>query len=483
MRQSAFSFAKRKLSSKQYLSMELYLRNIAKRWKAELSVEAERKLIFSPYVTSSTADSVVRHSGPCEIHTVFSVELFASHASSLETLCLLMDRGHKLFHVTNLHAKVFLIPGQFASIGSQNLTLGGTTNREASVVLQDVKHLKMLEKKLAPWISERTEITRDMLGEMAEIVAEISPLFEAARQAVQAAENQRQERALANYLESKAAFQHQCLLAQLKRLLELQLFEAEAVQKLADEAKRREAEELAAKRRAEEIRRQVRLRQNIQATRKSGSYALLKITEVLNYETGSAQTTMLAENERDLTKWIIGAQPVFLTHGKRYLLLHDTGKMGWAKVVKTRISFIGTGVDFAQMLDVCGSTYKVKMQADRASNPIYGRNVFFNLSTKSNVVCQISCWFDVNGLEILEIEPHPDSKGATFSHQQTIKHLIDHLSELTNRLLTLIIMPFAYSKRDYGTNPRSFFKGTETYILLNAALVKGTPILLSRNAN
>jgi phosphatidylserine/phosphatidylglycerophosphate/cardiolipin synthase-like enzyme len=146
MRQAIVSYAKRKLSSNQNLSMELYLRNIARRWKKEFSVEAERKLIFSPYVTSSTAESVVGQSGPCEIHTEFSVELFASHASSLETLRLLMDRGHKLFHVTNLHAKVFLIPRQFASVGSQNLTLGGTTNREASVVLQDVRHLEVLGK-------------------------------------------------------------------------------------------------------------------------------------------------------------------------------------------------------------------------------------------------------------------------------------------------------------------------------------------------
>lgn len=461
--------------------MELYLHNIAKRWQKEFSVEAERKLIFSPYVTSSTAESVVGHGGPCEIHTVFAVELFASRASSLETLRLLIDRGHKLFHVTNLHAKVLLIPGQFASIGSQNLTLGGTTNREASVVLQDVKHLKMLEKKLAPWISERTEITRDMLGEMAEIVAEISPLFEAARQAVQAAENRRQERALANYLESKAAFQHQCLLAQLKRLLELQLFEAEAVQKLADEAKRREAEELAAKRRAEEILRQVRLRQNVQTTRKSGAYALLTITEVLNYETGNAQITMLAENGRDLTKWIIGASPIYLTHSKRYLVLQETGKIGWAKVVKTRISFIGSGVDFSQTMDISGYIYEVEMLADWTPHPKYSRNVYFNLTTKNNVVCQISCWFDVNDLEILEIEPHPDCKGVTFSHQQAITHMLDHLSELTKRLLALITTPFVYSHRDYGTNPRDFFKGHGVYIRLKAALVQGMPVLISQN--
>ncbi len=116
--------------------MELYVKNIAHRWRKEMRRVTAKAYILSPYITSSTADSVLAHldENVClpEIYTTFSAELFASKASSLRTLKTMVDQGYPLYHLPNLHAKIVLMPGTFASIGSQNLTLAGTRNKEAS---------------------------------------------------------------------------------------------------------------------------------------------------------------------------------------------------------------------------------------------------------------------------------------------------------------------------------------------------------------
>lgn len=101
--------------------MELYIgRSIDRRWRKELESIQDAPKIFTPYITSTTAESVLNrpHGEKSEIHIVFKAELFASGSSSLETVKRLAEQGHSLFHVKDLHAKIILVPDQFASIGS-----------------------------------------------------------------------------------------------------------------------------------------------------------------------------------------------------------------------------------------------------------------------------------------------------------------------------------------------------------------------------
>jgi len=102
-----------------------YLRNISRRWHTEIKkVDNGKVIILSPYLTSETAEAILRGSkfAECEIYTIFSVQNFVSGASSLKTLKCLYGRGCKLYHLPRLHAKIVMSPGHFATIGSQNLT-------------------------------------------------------------------------------------------------------------------------------------------------------------------------------------------------------------------------------------------------------------------------------------------------------------------------------------------------------------------------
>jgi phosphatidylserine/phosphatidylglycerophosphate/cardiolipin synthase-like enzyme len=138
---------------------EIYLRSIARRWRREANPDVERLQVLSPYITSA-ADSVLKNigDGVAEIYTLFDAELFATGASSLRSLKKLHLAGHRLYALPKLHAKILMVPGSFASIGSQNLTRGGMLNKEASVALTDAVSLARIQKRIASWVEERVPI-------------------------------------------------------------------------------------------------------------------------------------------------------------------------------------------------------------------------------------------------------------------------------------------------------------------------------------
>jgi hypothetical protein len=78
----------------------------------------------------------------------------------------LQEYGCDLYHLPELHAKMVLIPGAFASIGSQNATRRGTLNREATAVFTTPEAVAVICDLVKPWLDERQPITPDMIDDM-----------------------------------------------------------------------------------------------------------------------------------------------------------------------------------------------------------------------------------------------------------------------------------------------------------------------------
>jgi phosphatidylserine/phosphatidylglycerophosphate/cardiolipin synthase-like enzyme len=116
-----------------------YLSSVDRRWKKELARAKSRVVICSPYLTPKTAEAVICSAdrGLCEVYTRFSVMDFAFGASSLRTIRLLREREYSVYELEGLHAKLVLVSGAFVSVGSQNLTSRGVTNREATATSTD----------------------------------------------------------------------------------------------------------------------------------------------------------------------------------------------------------------------------------------------------------------------------------------------------------------------------------------------------------
>lgn len=98
-------------------------------WQQLATGEIGQIVILSPYLTglaTKVLEAVPQEAAA--VYTLFDAELFLSGGSSLETLRWIVQRNHALFMLPKLHAKIVLIPGLLASIGSQNMTTGGQHN-------------------------------------------------------------------------------------------------------------------------------------------------------------------------------------------------------------------------------------------------------------------------------------------------------------------------------------------------------------------
>ena len=166
--------------------VEFYLRSVARRWKREIE-GSDRVVLLSPYLSSKTAEAVIKAvpGESCDIYTVFKAENFASRASSIHTLVKLRRHGCSLYDLPNLHAKIVLVPGSFASIGSQNATRQGTLNREATAVFTDPKAVAVIETLIRPWLDLGRAITDDMIDD---ILLALPPLIKAMRKVQRACE-------------------------------------------------------------------------------------------------------------------------------------------------------------------------------------------------------------------------------------------------------------------------------------------------------
>ncbi|WP_431023941.1 phospholipase D-like domain-containing protein [Halomonas sp. H5] len=153
--------------------IEFYLKSIDRRWKKEASNSVESVLFLSPYVTLNTAALVLKNAHPkiSQLHTVFSFYNFASGASSVATLRRLKEQGCKIFHLEGLHAKISINDKSFASIGSQNLTLRGTKNKEGTVVIKDEDKISELKSLVDGWTKDSVPITEFMLDEAESLIA------------------------------------------------------------------------------------------------------------------------------------------------------------------------------------------------------------------------------------------------------------------------------------------------------------------------
>jgi hypothetical protein len=212
---------------------EVYLKNVARRWRRQIRI-AKRVLLFSPYLTSKIAEAVVETvpSDGCEVYTMFSAANFASGASVLQTLRNLKAKGCSLYDLPKLHAKLILVPGTFASIGSQNVTSGGTQNKEATAVFTDSETINRISELTECWIKERRTITANMIDNMEKAIQPLILRMKKARRACKLLDEQvwELERSRAEKLEEDKRRQREDFAERLRRSKDkLQVYLGESV--------------------------------------------------------------------------------------------------------------------------------------------------------------------------------------------------------------------------------------------------------------
>ena len=423
--------------------MDLYVdRSIDRRWRKELGRAAPGAKVFSPFITSNTAESVTAQldGRTSEIHTVFKVELFAMGSSSLATLRNLINQGHSLYHVDGLHAKIVLIPGEFASLGSQNLTRGGIVNKEASAAFTDARQVNLIAKSVQPWIEARTPITLQMIADMEIFLPEVLQFYQVAQEAALDAN---------------------------RKLRDLQIAREE---KERVEKQLQEEHELAL------------LRDALNSAPTSSSLAFARVKDVSNGSSFRRTISLVADGTFDLTSWWIEGRPVRLNSRTRYLCINeDNGRIGWARLVHTRITFVANELAIGNA-EIAGRPCRLHLRTIWSRRRANSGNAIIEISTVSQQrICDVRIGFGAQGIEVMKVSPVSRKKNLAPEVSEWIEWINNNGSAFAENVLLRFTSPFVYKGRLYGDTADVFFGPIGRVFVVRAVIIKGQPVIACRS--
>lgn len=419
---------------------QLYLADIASRWRKEAHSDVPHIFLVSPYITGLVIQTLSKvPKGAANVYTCFDAELFIQRASDLGALRRCIENGHRVFHLPRLHAKIVLVPGVFASVGSQNITHGGTRNKEASVALTDPTSLRRIEKKLMAWARDSEPVTIAQIEDMQEAVTAAEVSVKKARAAIKSANEHVRDR-------------HREREEQARKLLEIYA------------ARERELH--------------LRSLSRALATAPQSSDRV-NATLVATGEFHGLRS-LVAPSGRTFTDWTLDGQEVHLRKTERYLcVVPRFGWIGWARVVKTRITFVSSGLE--REVEFAGETLRAvfsahwSFEAERAinvtvtvKNPRDGARVVLDLS------------FSLN--DIIVVTPGSTSADSVKSQSDiTLSRRIESdWLEFKEELLAAMLTPFRYSTALRGNQAHDFFWGEVGSIhQVRLARIQGYPVLVA----
>jgi len=415
----------------------LYFRNISRRWKKE-AVCTNSLIFFSPYITSSTAETVLLDNEylSCQIYTVFKAENFACRASSLKTLKKLINSGCELFHIDDLHAKVML-SDDFISIGSQNLTNKGKSNLEASFCSDNPNFIKYSHSKIEKWIRFAKEITLEMIENMEK---EVTPL-------------------IIEYDKLKKLFQLSDDVISEKENIRQEL-EKNRVKKILEDKER--------------LRQLVNNATNVVQSNRT-VFARVRNTSTHGYTYSLVPVAKTAS----FIHWQIQGKIKALDSKKRYLFIDlENGRFGWARVNKTQITYFSDGVSRGEETAI--GSWRCKLSFDTNwSDPQSDQNLTITIRyLNTNIKLVYECHFDLKFLtnHSLNTKDSQNLKGA----EEIILWNETHFEEFSNSIAHHIFSPFFYNRKLLGEQANVFFIDRWRSKQISLGIINGFPILLSK---
>ncbi|ESE42057.1 phospholipase D-like domain-containing protein [Shewanella decolorationis] len=420
---------------------ELFFRNVTRRWQNELK-KATSVEIYSPYITSSTAETVTSSlsSGQCDIYTLFSAELFINLSSSIQTLITLKKRGFELYALPSLHAKCVIVPNEFASIGSQNLTRKGTKNLEATAVFTNQTAVNRVCVEVSKWKEHRKPLSLDVLKDMQK---QVKPHLQ----------------------------QYQQIKTEANRIDE-EVIKKERARELAI------AEQLAAQKRY--YKRLSKLASSIKNINKSQRSISGRVkylpTDFLN-----ATNSFVANDTRNsFVTWNVENKKITLARTYRYLcLLKKTGKIGWARVVKSRITYFEKSIAWHNPIAILGYSCIVTFEANWNLEADSSYNVTVEIKLADHIgLIRLYAWFGGNELIINNIDTPGWSKNSKKQHEDLLVMLRERPQEASNILLSNLLKPFRYVKNLTGVQANNFFPSTTSNYIMYLANYLDHPFLI-----
>lgn len=408
-----------------------FYKNIVPRW-ARVLRDAQRPVVLFPYLTSGVAESVLGTSTRIDVYTRFDAELFASGGSSITTVRALVEAGHRLFDLPDLHAKLVLVPGVFASIGSQNLTRRSERNLELSAAFVKPHNVDAIEKIVATWILERQPITLAMIRDMEKRVAQLRDGYATMRE--------------------KARQANMWVAAR-----------KEARQTRRDEKKAAHREMLL------DIRRAVT----------NGTESNKPVRATVSWR-GTRKTLMSARYTR-LTEWQIQRHTLRLEPTKRYLcVIRDLGKLGWARVCQTRITFVAGGLGTSRSIPIQGKYFKLYFKTDVDVALRTGINLQITVrNEEGDDLCLVHTAFGLHRLQARSITRCTGGGASASEKDEASAYIRAHEKAFSQAVTARMTRPFKYSAKLLGDEADEFFGELGTKFDIRVVLIGEMPILVA----
>lgn len=379
--------------------LKVYMGSIVRRWIIEASGVNAGLVVVSPYLTSRTADRILTRpegwdgNGPVVL-TTFSAEVFAMGASHLPTLRRLLNGGCTLYHVDQIHAKIVLTQ-DFASIGSQNLTQGGTRNREATIAITDMRAIAEVREGVERWLSVARPIDIEMIDIMEKHLKLLRKRTSQLRKEISAVDLRINE-------------------------------ELESRERERKEANRRRQEDKARREEAERVRRLLlpalytrssSLRDAISHTHPS-NYMNVTVKDVqwedsLGFNSGVYNTMQLSNPAvNDMRHWVIDGKTIRLEKKDPLLIfLPRTGRMALVLLKKMQTADFGARGWFRVPLSALGFDWYIGIEFAEKLDDLKSWNVKFTLARTRQALddtdgqrIETFCYFDLRGISVERVE-------------------------------------------------------------------------------
>ncbi len=154
-------------------------------WFAEKIKPCRNLYIASPYITvgglQQLIDELKRPRRKLSVTILTCLEPIPALTGALDISALIAllnlsteDHPVRIYHVPNLHAKVFIVDKRAGVVGSGNLTWAGTqgTNIELGIRITSSTDIQEVTQRLQTWIAERSALTVTYLERFHRLVEE-----------------------------------------------------------------------------------------------------------------------------------------------------------------------------------------------------------------------------------------------------------------------------------------------------------------------
>lgn len=413
-----------------------FAKDVYRIWKSRVSEAEESITVYSPFfdrLLISLLGNAQLDNENITIVTDLNPSSLLELPNQLRTLKRALSEGITVLSTPRLQAKVLLIDDKFVAAGSQNFTSYSRKSKECTVIPAATMAGSCFVVTLIRWRDDATSVDEDFVDTL------LSKLSRRIRQHEELLDKTEAE--FADLLEQHEEEKHNALL-----------------------------------RRLEDLERQSRIRM-------SQGVAYASIEHI--YGEWDDYDSLMADHEYDMTRWVIDkpggdTKPYRLSRLSMYpIIIAETGRMGFARIGKTRITYVRKGLNWTEKRLEVGD-HSLGVTITFPDKDTKKRNIVVRLNHPSRGTCEAAFLFTGDAFRLVRKRYFKGNAHWKDQHEAFVNELDagffrspDKLNSFFGRFFTR----FTYKElgRD-NKNVRDYLKGTR--FRLSVIQFEGNPVLV-----